>query len=819
MSAIPDSLFGVGMPVNGMYAQNNVSIPTASADPVSNGPDANHGEPNFSQLGDGLRLPVSHAPPHLGASVPVHSLDLSQLSSPPGSTPVMAPQHTPVNLEPFFSPSNTSAVPSPFALSQQPLQQQPTPLLQPFPSPHLVLPAGFHVDPAAASPVPQLLNSQPQPPIRLPYQQNIPAGFPQAGPSYPVPFATPQDYHFGAGVPSLIGQRAFSDEWPIEWDDEGDQMDNRPDLYPGMEMSLVKHRRRTTPEQLRILEAEFDRNNKPDNSKREELAAMLGMTKRNVQVWFQNRRAKMKNLNLKKEQAQEDARKEAIRSSVMMEGPSMPQMPHHLSMPPPPHPTIAIPPVPMGFPPSQSFESPPVFPSPQQPLHFPASAGVLGAPMTSLLPPVQGVNMGRRVSLANGEAARIGQWAQKRALEQQQGIPPSYGRTFRTPVMSQANAARRGSIPYPSPSQSSGNPLSPRMSPSVRPMPSALHLTAMSNSARRSSVPHTRLLSSAPFTPPRNGAGARELSLSQIKDAESENDSAIDLGDSDLSTTFITPQNGTYNMPPPGVPLNGPSCLTGGDDFVGTGPNPAFTFGQPAPLSEQEAARFQQIYMSMSQRGRGASVGSANTFNTESAEDAGSDLAADLGQFLPEDFEAEVRRMSGPTEVTDNLQRLGINMNSTPAAQPIRPSPLGSGFTPDSMGDPGGHQTPSFNLTDASPLSMSVSSSSQGPSPQLAMTQSHATPMTMLSMPPSSGQAPLQHAHSFPETPNEYTYINGAGLMGLQSLGYGREPVMLANGGRSHSDPVVHGSDGSDDAEKAFFLPASGNVDSVFVTV
>lgn len=51
----------------------------------------------------------------------------------------------------------------------------------------------------------------------------------------------------------------------------------------------VKHRRRTTPDQLKVLEHWFAINPKPDNSLREWLASELGMTKRNVQVWFQNR--------------------------------------------------------------------------------------------------------------------------------------------------------------------------------------------------------------------------------------------------------------------------------------------------------------------------------------------------------------------------------------------------------------------------------------------------------------------------------------------------------------------------------------------------
>lgn len=51
----------------------------------------------------------------------------------------------------------------------------------------------------------------------------------------------------------------------------------------------VKHRRRTTPEQFRVLEESFLQNPKPSNQHRKVLADMLGMTTRGVQVWFQNR--------------------------------------------------------------------------------------------------------------------------------------------------------------------------------------------------------------------------------------------------------------------------------------------------------------------------------------------------------------------------------------------------------------------------------------------------------------------------------------------------------------------------------------------------
>ncbi|GAA5890407.1 hypothetical protein JCM8208_004859 [Rhodotorula glutinis] len=63
----------------------------------------------------------------------------------------------------------------------------------------------------------------------------------------------------------------------------------------------IKHRRRTSPPQLRVLEYHFDRNPKPDVSLRRALSEQLDMTPREVQVWFQNRRAKVKKLREKAE--------------------------------------------------------------------------------------------------------------------------------------------------------------------------------------------------------------------------------------------------------------------------------------------------------------------------------------------------------------------------------------------------------------------------------------------------------------------------------------------------------------------------------------
>ncbi|KAJ2338194.1 hypothetical protein IWW50_007097, partial [Coemansia erecta] len=61
----------------------------------------------------------------------------------------------------------------------------------------------------------------------------------------------------------------------------------------------VKHRRRTTKEQLALLEATFKATPKPTSETRKTLASRLCMTAREVQIWFQNRRAKQKNMLLR----------------------------------------------------------------------------------------------------------------------------------------------------------------------------------------------------------------------------------------------------------------------------------------------------------------------------------------------------------------------------------------------------------------------------------------------------------------------------------------------------------------------------------------
>ena len=159
----------------------------------------------------------------------------------------------------------------------------------------------------------------------LPYDQPQYPNQPVAGPSFaPPPFHLQHD-------PSPIGdyQYGFPDngDWQGNTDWDEDEYRDGDVIYGNLEVSdqnpnqnqnqnqnqnpgtafqspsslppphvpdksapkQVKHRRRTTPEQLKVLEHWFDINSKPDNNLREWLASELGMTKRNIQVWFQNR--------------------------------------------------------------------------------------------------------------------------------------------------------------------------------------------------------------------------------------------------------------------------------------------------------------------------------------------------------------------------------------------------------------------------------------------------------------------------------------------------------------------------------------------------
>jgi hypothetical protein len=57
-----------------------------------------------------------------------------------------------------------------------------------------------------------------------------------------------------------------------------------------------RKRTRASPDQLAVLEKTFNMNPSPNNRVREQLSRELNMSERSIQIWFQNRRAKVKNI-------------------------------------------------------------------------------------------------------------------------------------------------------------------------------------------------------------------------------------------------------------------------------------------------------------------------------------------------------------------------------------------------------------------------------------------------------------------------------------------------------------------------------------------
>lgn len=89
---------------------------------------------------------------------------------------------------------------------------------------------------------------------------------------------------------------AESDNYLLETFHQYPHGDFRPTFYNPFE---IKHRRRTSRAQLKVLEKSFSENPKPSATIRRILAQKLDMTPRGVQIWFQNRRAKAKLLRRK----------------------------------------------------------------------------------------------------------------------------------------------------------------------------------------------------------------------------------------------------------------------------------------------------------------------------------------------------------------------------------------------------------------------------------------------------------------------------------------------------------------------------------------
>ncbi|KAI8066402.1 homeobox domain-containing protein [Gongronella butleri] len=104
------------------------------------------------------------------------------------------------------------------------------------------------------------------------------------------------------------------------------------------EALLSKKRTRVTPSQLRVLEETFSTSATPDSKMRKMLAAKLQMPERSIQIWFQNRRAKVKLLHRRAllREEQEAARAKMYAEAAAAAAAMHQHQQHHHHMPPPP---------------------------------------------------------------------------------------------------------------------------------------------------------------------------------------------------------------------------------------------------------------------------------------------------------------------------------------------------------------------------------------------------------------------------------------------------------------------------------------------------
>ncbi|KAK6090232.1 hypothetical protein P3W45_000780 [Vairimorpha bombi] len=88
-----------------------------------------------------------------------------------------------------------------------------------------------------------------------------------------------------------------SKEYEHKTDYEYDHQKSYENTVNTTDPFMIKHRKRTSKKQLEVLEKTFETCIRPDSKCRKKLGDQLNMTPRAVQIWFQNRRAKIKKLN------------------------------------------------------------------------------------------------------------------------------------------------------------------------------------------------------------------------------------------------------------------------------------------------------------------------------------------------------------------------------------------------------------------------------------------------------------------------------------------------------------------------------------------
>ncbi|BGP49032.1 hypothetical protein JCM10450v2_004911 [Rhodotorula kratochvilovae] len=326
----------------------------------------------------------------------------------------------------------------------------------------------------------------------------------------------------------------------------------------------IKHRRRTSPPQLKVLEYHFERNPKPDVSLRKALSEQLDMTPREVQVWFQNRRAKVKKLR-------EKAEREAAAAAA--EGGPAGDAAIELPVPPPSLTALNAPPSMLPIPPaipviphhgrtiygqdalaSRRGSSPAVFGAPPTPFEHPFQPVPTAQPFIPLPPPLP--HTGPSV-LAPYHPA----------------VP------YPSPLSSGMQSAT------PSPNDFVGHPQAVPALPPPLPLPTYLDGAGSAPPARRFSLPaHSRYAdSSTPQAMPHQSGGPSlppPMHGPPVQLATSAPSSAPSYFDQLVPTT----------LPAHPVMLDGLGMSTGPDPSQ-DGTSPASSFGEPAlwdPSAQQQ---------------------------------------------------------------------------------------------------------------------------------------------------------------------------------------------------------------------------------------
>lgn len=561
----------------------------------------------------------------------------------------------------------------------------------------------------------------------------------------------------------------------------------------------VKHRRRTTPEQLRVLEHWFAINPRPDNGLREWLASELGITKRNVQVWFQNRsvncllcakqpiltlfsRAKIKNQEKAKEAAAQEARnKEAAAAAIASANTSDANTSDAISAsktePGTPEEANGAGVVSLPLTPGNLKQlSASAQPTPARPT---SSSGPKRNPMLS----VDKLAMGRRVSLAGGDVASVETWAKVRQRQLDTTLGSS---SAANSPMGLAAAARRKSQPYPTqilphPEEpSDANPAvsrsavpSPKVSPNGR-MPQQLLFTAMrNNTLRRASMPGgAQLISTTTFTPPRTinihpvGSTNSGRELSPIKDQDHDSDIDPSLRGSGAGVgVYITPpgidqsllhmpheSHLQYQLNPGGVPFSPNSPL----------PNPTFSFGgtpsgpiatdsghtsiSTTPVLDKVDPQH-ALFMAL-QRGRLASLASANSVNSNAtdATSTGDGSDHEWPPFIPPGFDPDTRRASAPADLLHNIGLLGISAAGSHAMSAASSANSSSGQTIIRPSPLASYAQGAYDMS-TSQMQMPASTPTMGGGPYIPTSDTSPSTVTG-SNAPSEGPSPSAlHTH------------------------------------------------------------------------